>query len=65
MNGDLFTVFVDTGKKPNQVFKDAIINKRILEDVSSRPFIRDYANLFQRKTPEKKIKEPEKIFKDE
>ena len=58
-------VFVDTGKKPNQVFKDAIINKRILEDVSSRPFIRDYANLFQRKTPEKKIKEPEKIFKDE
>ena len=58
-------VFVDTGKKPNQVFKDAIINKRILEDVSSRSFIRDYANLFQRKTPEKKIKESDKIFKDE
>ena len=58
-------VFIDTGKKPNQVFKDAIINKRILEDISSRPFIRDYANLLQRKTPEKKIKEPEKIFKDE
>ena len=33
-------VFIDTGKKPNQVFKDSIINKRILEDVSSRPFIR-------------------------
>ena len=58
-------VFIDTGKKPNQVFKDSIINKRILEDVSSRPFIRDYANLLERKTPEKKIKEPDKIFKDE
>jgi len=58
-------VFIDTGKKPNQLFKDSIINKRILEDVSSRPFIRDYANLLERKTPEKKIKEPDKIFKDE
>ena len=58
-------VFIDTGKKPNQVFKDSIINKRILEDVSSRPFIRDYVNLLERKTPEKKIKEPDKIFKDE
>ena len=58
-------IFIDTGKKPNQVFKDAIINKRILEDISSRPFIRDYANLLQRKTPKKKIKEPDKIFKDE
>jgi len=58
-------VFIDTGKKPNQLFKDSIINKRILEDVSSRPFIRDYANLLERKTTEKKIKEPDKIFKDE
>ena len=47
-------VFIDTGKKPNQLFKDSIINKRILEDVSSRPFIRDYANLLERKTPKKK-----------
>ena len=58
-------IFIDTGKKPNQLFKDSIINKRILEDASSRPFIRDYANLLERKTPEKKIKEPDKIFKDE
>ena len=58
-------IFIDTGKKPNQLFKDSIINKRILEDVSSRPFIRDYANLLERKTTEKKIKEPDKIFKDE
>tara|TARA_R100001509_G_scaffold75209_1_gene42057 strand:- start:303 stop:3929 length:3627 start_codon:yes stop_codon:yes gene_type:complete len=58
-------VFIDTGKKPNQLFKDSIINKRILEDVSSRTFIRDYVNLLERKTPTKKIKESDKIFKDE
>ena len=58
-------IFIDTGKKPNQVFNEAITNKRILEDVSSRSYIRDYANLLERKTPEKKIKEPDKIFKDE
>ena len=59
-------IFIDTGKKPNQVLKKALItNKRILEDVSSRSYIRDYANLLERKTPEKKTKEPDKIFKDE
>jgi len=58
-------IFIDTGKKPNQVFNEAITNKRILEDVASRSYIRDYAKLLERKTPEKKIKEPDKIFKDE
>ena len=32
-------IFVDTGKKPNQVFTDSITNKRILEDVSSRSYV--------------------------
>ena len=58
-------IFIDTGKKPNQVFNESITNKRILEDVSSRSYIRDYANLLERKIPEKKIKEPDKIFKDD
>ena len=58
-------IFIDTGKKPNQVFNEAITNKRILEDVASRSYIRDYAKLLERKTPEKKIQEPDKIFKDE
>ena len=60
-------IFVDTGKKPNQVFKDSIGNKRILEDVSSRPYIRDYKSLMDRKTVEKKAepKQPEILFKDD
>ena len=60
-------IFVDTGKKPNQVFKDSIGNKRILEDVSSRPYIRDYKSLMDRKTVEKKAepKQPETLFKDD
>ena len=56
-------VFIDTGKKPNQLFKDSIINKRILEDVSSRTFIRDYVNLLERKNSHKKIKELTKYLK--
>ena len=31
-------IFIDTGKKPNQVFKDSIIDKTILEDVASRNY---------------------------
>jgi len=53
-------IFVDTGKKPNQVFKDSITNKRILEDVSSRSYIRDYKNLLESK-PKIKIVNKETI----
>ena len=60
-------IFVDTGKKPNQVFKDSIIDKTILEDVSSRSYIRAYKNLLERKPVEKKAepKKPEPLFKDD
>ena len=53
-------IFVDTGKKPNQVFKDSITNKRILEDVSSRSYVRDYKNLLESK-PKIKIVNKETI----
>jgi hypothetical protein len=43
-------IFVDTGKKPNQVFKDSIVDKTILEDVSSRSYVRAYNKLLDRKT---------------
>ena len=61
------TIFVDTGKKPNQVFKDSILDKTILEDVSSRSYVRAYKNLLDRKTVEKKIQpeKPEQLFKDD
>ena len=61
------TIFVDTGKKPNQVFKDSILDKTILEDVSSRSYVRAYKNLLDRKTVEKKIQpeKPKKLFKDD
>ena len=49
-------IFIDTGKKPNQVFKDSIIDKTILEDVASRNYIRAYEKLLDRKTVEKKNK---------
>ena len=60
-------IFVDTGKKPNQVFKDSIGNKTILEDVSSRSYVRAYKGLLDRKTVEKKVeaKQPETLFKDD
>lgn len=60
-------IFVDTGKKPNQVFIDSISNKTILEDVSSRSYVRAYKGLLDRKTVEKKVeaKQPEKLFKDD
>ena len=41
-------IFIDTGKKPNQVFKDAIVDKTILEDVSSRSYVRAYNKLIGR-----------------
>ena len=41
-------IFVDTGKKPNQVFIDSISNKTILEDVSSRSYVRAYKGLLDR-----------------
>ena len=53
-------IFVDTGKKPNQVFTDSITNKRILEDVSSRSYVRDYNKLLDRK-PKIKIVDKETI----
>ena len=61
------TIFVDIGKKPNQVFKDSILDKTILEDVSSRSYVRAYKNLLDRKTVEKKIQpeKPKKLFKDD
>ena len=60
-------IFVDTGKKPNQVFIDSISNKTILEDVSSRTYVRAYKGLLDRKTVEKKVeaKQPETLFKDD
>ena len=60
-------IFIDTGKKPNQVFKDSILDKTILEDVSSRSYVRAYKNLLDRKTVEKKIQpeKPEQLFKDD
>jgi hypothetical protein len=60
-------IFVDTGKKPNQVFKDSIVNKTILEDVSSRSYVRAYKGLLDRKAVEKKVepKQPEILFKED
>lgn len=60
-------IFIDTGKKPNQVFKDSIIDKTILEDVASRNYVRAYEKLLDRKTVEQKVKpeKPEQLFKDE
>ena len=61
------TIFIDTGKKPNQVFKDSIIDKTILEDVASRNYVRAYEKLLDRKTVEKKEQpeKPKQLFKDE
>jgi len=61
------TIFVDTGKKPNQVFKDSLVNKTILEDVSSRSYVRAYNKLLDRKTVEQKVQpeKPKQLFKDE
>jgi hypothetical protein len=71
-------IFIDTGKKPNQVFKDSIIDKTILEDVASRNYVRAYEKLLDRKTPalfkgtafskvKQKVqpKKPEQLFKDD
>jgi hypothetical protein len=58
-------IFVDTGKKPNQIFSEAITNKRILEDVSSRSYIRDYANLVKEKITKPKVEKDKPIFKDD
>ena len=60
-------IFVDTGKKPNQVFKDSLVDKTILEDVASRDYVRAYEKLLDRKTVEQKVKpeKPEQLFKDE
>ena len=60
-------IFVDTGKKPNQVFTDSITNKRILEDVSSRSYVRDYKNLLESKISKKEtvIRKKKKLFKDD
>ncbi len=68
-------IFIDTGKKPNQVFKDSILDKTILEDVSSRSYVRSYDKLLDRKTPalfkatalskvEQKV-QPEQLFKND
>jgi hypothetical protein len=70
-------IFVDTGKKPNQIFKDSILDKTILEDVSSRSYVRAYEKLLDRKTPalfnttvlskaEQKVKpeKPKQLFED-
>jgi len=53
-------IFINNGKKPNEVFNDAVINKRVLEDVSSREYVRDYKNLEDRK-PKIKIIDKETI----
>nr|BAR37662.1 hypothetical protein [uncultured Mediterranean phage uvMED] len=53
-------IFIDTGKKPNQVFKDSILDKTILEDVSSRTYVRSYNKLLDRK-PKIKIVDKETI----
>ena len=60
-------IFIDTGKKPNQVFKDSLVDKTILEDVSSRSYVRAYKGLLDRKTVEKKVeaKQPEILFKED
>jgi len=60
-------IFIDTGKKPNQVFKDSLVDKTILEDVASRNYVRAYNKLLDRKTVEQKVKpeKPEQLFKDE
>ena len=60
-------IFIDTGKKPNQVFKDSLVDKTILEDVASRNYVRAYEKLLDRKTVEKKVQleKPEQLFKDE
>jgi len=60
------TIFVDTGKKPNQVFKDSLVDKTILEDVSSRSYVRAYNKLLDRKTVEQKVQpeKPKQLFKD-
>jgi len=60
-------IFIDTGKKPNQVFKDSLVDKTILEDVASRNYVRAYEKLLDRKTVEKKEQpeKPKQLFKDE
>ena len=59
-------IYTDTGKKPNQLFLDAIKDRTILEDVSSRSYIRAFKNLLTRKTVEKDAKEQTNFkFKDE
>jgi hypothetical protein len=60
-------IFIDTGKKPNQVFKDSILDKTILEDVSSRTYVRSYNKLLDRKTVEQKVQpeKPKELFKDD
>ena len=60
-------IFVDTGKKPNQVFKDSLVDKTILEDVSSRTYVRAYDKLLDRKTVKEKPQpeKPEQLFKDD
>ena len=60
-------IFIDTGKKPNQVFKDSLVDKTILEDVSSRSYVRAYNKLLDRKTVEQKVQpeKPKQLFKDE
>jgi hypothetical protein len=71
-------IFVDTGKKPNQVFKDSLVDKTILEDVASRSYVRAYDKLLDRKSPAlfkttafQKVKQkpqpekPEQLFKDD
>lgn len=60
-------IFIDTGKKPNQVFKDSLVDKTILEDVSSRTYVRAYDKLLDRKTVKEKAQpeKPEQLFKDD
>ena len=60
-------IFIDTGKKPNQVFKDSLVDKTILEDVASRNYVRAYNKLLDRKTVEQKVQpeKPKQLFKDE
>lgn len=59
-------IFIDTGKKPNQVFKDSLVDKTILEDVASRNYVRAYNKLLDRKTVEQKVQpeKPKQLFKD-
>jgi hypothetical protein len=60
-------IFVDTGKKPNQVFKDSLVDKTILEDVGSRSYVRAYDKLLDRKIVKQKPQpeKPEQLFKDD